>query len=120
MNLEMKLKSFSVKFFDDLVENGIAGLIAVDFDQESERAIVLNNWESFFAEFFETIMKNFQIFIISALATVIEDFSFVEAFLDVSFGNIEDNCSFNFMAGASGNGHDLVFFAIPTTDRRKN
>lgn len=41
MNLGERLQSSLVKFFDDFVEDGVAGLVAVDFDEKSECFVML-------------------------------------------------------------------------------
>ncbi len=41
----------------------------------------------------------------------------MEAALDIGFGNIENDGGFDSVAGSSGDGHNLSFFALPATNR---
>ena len=120
MNLGKRFGSFFVKFFDELVKDGVAGLVAVDFDEKPQGFIVLDDWHGFFTKFFDAGFKDVDIDIVFAFATVVELFCGFETLFDVGFGDVQNNNGFNFVSSAGGDGHDLVFFAFPATDRREN
>lgn len=47
-----------VEFVDDFIKNGVAGLVAVDGDQEIQGAVMLDDRHGFGAEFFEAGVEN--------------------------------------------------------------
>ncbi len=65
-------------------------------------------------------MEGLKVFVIGAIATVVEDFGGVEAFLNIGFANIKDDDGFDFVTGARGDRHNLVFFTLPAADGREN
>lgn len=54
------------------------------------------------------------------VAAVLKDFGFIEAVFNISFADVENDGGFDFMATTCCNGHNLVFFTLPTTDRRED
>lgn len=81
---------------------------------------MLEDGEGLLAEFLETGLEDDEILVVVAVATVVEDFGGLKAFLDICFGDIEDDYGFNFVIGFGGSGHDFVLFAGPATDRGQN
>lgn len=71
MSLGERLGGFSVKFFDDFIKNLVAGLIAVDFDEQAEFIIVLEDGSGFLAELFEPSFESFEVFVVEAVAAVV-------------------------------------------------
>lgn len=106
-----------MKFIDDFRENSVAGLISINFNEKTKRSIALEDWESFGTELLEASLENLKILVILAVAAIIENFGFMEAFFNIGFGNIENDGGFDFMTGAGGDGHDLIFFAGPAANR---
>ena len=70
MSLGERLGGFLVKFFDDFVKDGLARLVAVDLDEEAEGLVVLQNGQSFFAEFLDAGAKDFDGLVVCAFAAV--------------------------------------------------
>ena len=71
MNLGTKLGSFGGEFFDDLIKDVFADLVAVDFDEESESFVMLEDGKGFLAEFFEASFENSEVFVVFAIAAVV-------------------------------------------------
>lgn len=65
-------------------------------------------------------MKDLEVSVVLAFAAVLEDFRFLKTLFDVGFADVEYDDSFDFVTCASGDGHDLVFLALPASDRGKN
>lgn len=63
--------SFGVKAVDDFAKNLFAGLVAVDFDEEAEGVVVLEDGAGFGAEFLEAGFEDAQIFVVLAIAAVV-------------------------------------------------
>ncbi len=49
---------------------------------------MFDDGEGFGAELFEPIMENIEIFVVGALAAVVEDFGLAKTVFDIGFGNI--------------------------------
>lgn len=81
---------------------------------------MLKDWDGFLAEFLEAGMENVEIFVVLAFASILQDFGFFEAVLDICFANIQDDGGFDFVSSAGSYGHYLVFFTLPATDGRKD
>lgn len=109
-------EGFGVEFVDDFVKNAFAELVAVDVDEEVESFVILEDGCGFGAEFLEAGLENLEVFVVKAVAAVVENFGLVEAAGDVGFGDVEDDGGFDFVAGAGGDGNDLVFLAVPAAD----
>ena len=88
MNLGKRFGSFFVKFFDELVKDGVAGLISVDFDEKLQGFIVLDDWQGLFAKFFDAGFKDVDIDIVFAFTAVVKFLCGFETLFDVGFGNI--------------------------------
>ena len=71
MNLGLRFDGFLVKFFDDFVCDGIARLVAINFDEKTERLVMFEDGESFFAELLKAVLKNFKILVVAAVAAVV-------------------------------------------------
>ena len=111
MNLGKRFGSFVVKFGNDFVKNIFARIIAIDFDEEAEIVVVLNDWHGLLAEFPEAVFEDIEIFIVEAVATIIQSFGGFKTPFDIGFGDIEENDGFDFVATAGGDRHNLIFFA---------
>ena len=109
-----------VEFVNNFVKDGFTGLIAVDFDKKVEGVVMLENGDGFLVELFEAGFKSSEIFVVFALATVVKDFGFGEAFFDIGFRDVKNDGGFDFVASSGGNRHDLSFFTGPAANRRQN
>ena len=98
----------------------LAGLVAVDFDEKFQCIVVLNDGDGLIVEFFEAGFESREILVVLTRAAVIEGLGGLKAFFGFSFADIEDNSGFDWMTGTGGDGHDLVFFAVPATDGGEN
>ncbi len=77
---------------------------------------MVDDWHSFGAEFFEASVESFFVFVVSAGATIVQDFGSLEARFNVGLGNIEKNGGFDIVATTGGGIHYNGFFARPTTN----
>ncbi len=110
----------SVEFVDNFGKNIVAELVAVYFDKETKGLVMLENRESFGAEFLQAVFENLETFVVFALATVVQSLGGVKTVFNIGFGDVKQNSGFDFVTGAGGNRHDLIFFAGPTTDARED
>ena len=55
--------------------------------------------------------------VVGTIAAVAKNFGLFKALLGGSLGKIKDDGGFDFVASASSNRHNLIFFACPTADR---
>lgn len=81
---------------------------------------MLENRESFGAEFLQAVFENLETFVVFALTAVVQGLGGVKTVFDIGFGDVEQNGGFDFVAGAGSNRHDLIFFAGPTADARED
>ena len=58
MNLGVSLQGFFVELCDYFIKDSFAGLVASNSDEEAEFVVVLDNWDGFFAEFFNAILED--------------------------------------------------------------
>ncbi len=107
---------FAIEFVDDFFKDGITGLVAINFYEQAERFIMLQDWKGFFAKFLKTSLENFKIFIVSAIAAIADFLGFAKTVFNIGFGDIKDDGGFNVVTSAGGDRYDLIFFAVPTTD----
>ena len=85
----MRFGSYGSEFVDDFIENIIAGLVAVDTDEEAEIAIVEDDGEGLLAELLEAVAESDDVLIVFAGAAVAEGLGGLPAVFDVGFGDVE-------------------------------
>lgn len=59
-----------VEFGDEFVKDLLAGLVAVDFDEETFGLVIMKNGSGLGAEFLEAGGKNLGVLIVGAIATI--------------------------------------------------
>lgn len=120
MSLDTSFESSVREFFDDFVENVVAGLVAVDADEEAEVAVVHDDWEGFLAELLEAVAEGGDVLIVLAGAAIAEHLGGLPAVLDVGFGDIEEDDGFDWVTTGLGSSYHGIFLAGPAADRGKN
>lgn len=120
MSLDTRFERFGGKFVDDFGKDGVAGLVAIDADEEAEGTVVEENRESLGAEFVEAVAERLEVLVVLAGAAVTEGFGGLPAELNVGFGDIEKDDGLNLVAGFAGGCHNGVLFAGPAPDGRED
>ncbi len=95
-------------------------MVAVDGDEKIETAVVFQNGHGFRAKFFNAPAKCVDASVVFAIATIADSFGGIEASLDISLGDVEENGGFDSVAGGGGGVYDGEFFAFPAADAAEN
>lgn len=88
MSLDGILQRFGIKFFDDFVENSFARLVAINADEQTELLVMLQDWHSLGTKFFKARAEDFNVFVVGAIAAIVQSFGGFESGFCVGLGNI--------------------------------